>query len=192
PVRTGSGDTSLRAARLARGGVSIDVGGIAASEADDAARVAVEPHRTAVPQVQAGGVPAHVGHRPARANLIPTGARMRLCPLALAGLAGAVACARHPPPAPGPNVVTITATDYAFGGPDTIPAGLTTLRLVNQGKELHHASLVRLGDGKTIADFQAGLQAAMTQHTPPPPWIAFAGGPNAVTVGDTAWATQAL
>src|SRR5881392_3749457 len=116
---------------------------------------------------------------------------MRSC-LLVAGFVACAACARPAPRAAAPNVVTLTATDYAFAVPDTIPAGLTTLRLVNQGKELHHASLVRLGDGKTIADFRAGLDAAMKNHTPPPPWIAFAGGPNAVTVGDTAWATQAL
>jgi len=114
------------------------------------------------------------------------------CRLALASLAGAVACSRPAPRAAGPSVVTITATDYAFGVPDTIPAGLTTFRLVNQGKELHHASLVRLGDGKTVADFQAGLAAAMKSHTPPPSWMTFAGGPNAVTLGDTGVATQLL
>jgi hypothetical protein len=61
---------------------------------------------------------------------------------------------------------------------------------VNQGKELHHASLVRLGAEKTAADFQAGLAAAMQRHAPPPAWLAFVGGPNTVTVGDTATATQ--
>ena len=112
--------------------------------------------------------------------------------LALASLAIAAACSRPAPRAAGPNVVTITSTEYAFGMPDTIPAGLTTFRLVNQGKELHHASLVRLGDGKTAADFQAGLAAAMKSHAPPPSWMTFAGGPNAVTVGDTAIATGVL
>src|SRR5207249_11006022 len=109
--------------------------------------------------------------------------------LALASLAWAVGCSRPAPQATGPSVVTITATDYAFGMPDTIPAGLTTFRLVNQGKELHHASLVRLRDGKTVADFQAGLAAAMQSHAPPPSWITLAGGPNAVTLGDTGVAT---
>jgi hypothetical protein len=117
---------------------------------------------------------------------------MHIRGLALAGLAGAVACTRPAPRAPGPNVVTLTAIDYAFGVPDTIPAGLTTFRLVNQGKELHHASLVRLGDGKTVADFQAALQAAMKHHTPPPAWMGFAGGPNTVTSGDTGTTTQTL
>ena len=112
--------------------------------------------------------------------------------LALASLAWAVGCSRPAPQATGPSVVTITATDYAFGMPDTIPAGLTTFRLVNQGKELHHASLVRLGEGKSEADFQAGLAAAMKRHTPPPSWMTFPGGPNAVTLGDTGVATQML
>src|ERR1043166_9257816 len=112
--------------------------------------------------------------------------------LAVASLVAAAGCTRQAPRAAGPNVVTIIATEYAFAVPDTIPAGLTTFRLVNQGKELHHASLVRLGDGKTAADFQAGLVAAMKNHTPPPSWMGFAGGPSAVTLGDTAIATQVL
>jgi len=112
--------------------------------------------------------------------------------LALASLAWAVGCSRPAPQPTGPSVVTITATDYAFGMPDTIPAGLTTFRLVNQGKELHHASLVRLGEGKSAADFQAGLAAATTSHAPPPSWVTFAGGPNTVTPGDSGTATQTL
>src|SRR2546430_11893031 len=99
--------------------------------------------------------------------------------LALASTACAVACGRPAPRVAGPSLITITATDYAFGVPDTIPAGLTTFRLVNQGKELHHANLVRLGEGKTVADFQTGLAAAMTNHMPPPTFMGFAGGPNA-------------
>src|SRR5437016_14097066 len=112
--------------------------------------------------------------------------------LALASAACAVACGRLAPRAAGPSLITITATDYAFCVPDTLPAGLTTFRLVNQGKELQHANLVRLGEGKTVGDFHAGLAAAMKNHTPPPTWMGFAGGPNAVTLGDTGVATQML
>jgi uncharacterized cupredoxin-like copper-binding protein len=117
---------------------------------------------------------------------------MSICRLAVASLAWAVACSRPAPHVAGPSIVTITATDYAFGVPDSIPAGLTTFRLVNQGKELHHASLVRLRDGKTVADFQAGIAAAMKNHTPPPAWMGFAGGPNSLTPGDTGSTTQIL
>jgi uncharacterized cupredoxin-like copper-binding protein len=117
---------------------------------------------------------------------------MNIRRLALASLAWAVACSRPAPQSAGPSIVTIMATEYAFGMPDTIPAGLTTIRLVNQGKELHHASLVRLGNGKTLTDFQAALAAAMKNHTPPPAWMGFVGGPNALTPGDTGTATQTL
>jgi hypothetical protein len=113
---------------------------------------------------------------------------MRLCRLALAALAGAVACAGQRPPAAGPNVVTITATDYAFGGPDTIPAGLVTLRLVNAGKEPHQAGLVRVDSGKS----SAAVEAAMKAPGAPPAWTVFVGGPDVVLPGDTANATQPL
>src|SRR5437867_7933552 len=112
--------------------------------------------------------------------------------LALASLAWAVGCSRPARQGAGPSVVTITATDYAFGMAATIPAGLTTFRLVNQGKALRNDSLVRLGEGKSAADFQAGLAAAMKSHAPPPSWMTFPGGPNAVTLGDTGVATQML
>lgn len=34
-----------------------------------------------------------------------------------------------------PTTVTFTATDFAFTGPAQVPAGVVTIRLVNQGKE---------------------------------------------------------
>jgi len=117
-----------------------------------------------------------------------TAARRRTCRLALAGLVGTVACARHSPRAASPNVITITATDYAFGGPDTIPAGLATLRLVNAGKEPHQAGLVRVDSGKS----SAAVEAAMKAPGPPPEWVAFVGGPDVVLPGDTANSTQPL
>ena len=101
-------------------------------------------------------------------------------------LAGA--CARSTPT----PAITITATDYAFAAPETIPAGVVTLRLVNRGRELHHAVLVRLEAGKTAADFQAAAQAIMQQHAAPPEWISFAGGPNTVDPVDTAEVTETL
>lgn len=100
------------------------------------------------------------------------------------------ACAPKAPA--GPNVVTLTAAEFSFSGPDTIPAGLTTLRLVNAGKELHHAMLVRLGGGHTVAEFQAGMQAMMAHPGPAPDWVQFSGGPNATTPGDTANVTETL
>lgn len=90
--------------------------------------------------------------------------------------------------AAAPNVVTFTASDFAFEAPDTIPAGLTTIRLVNRGPELHHAQLIRFNEGKTLADFRQALQAG----GPPPAWVEEMGGPNPPAPGEESNATQDL
>lgn len=69
-------------------------------------------------------------------------------------LAACSSVKRSPPP--GPNVVTITATDYAFSAPDTIPAGLTTFRMSNQGRELHQA-VIAGASGRSFEEIQAAL-----------------------------------
>jgi len=89
------------------------------------------------------------------------------------------------------NEVTITATDYAFDAPAEIPAGLTTMRLVDNGKELHHATLIKLDQGKTFDDLMAGMKA-MKPGTPPPGWVIPAGGPNAVAPGEATALTMVL
>jgi hypothetical protein len=76
-----------------------------------------------------------------------------------------------------PAVVTITAKDFSYEAPDTISAGMVTLRLVNQGPELHHVQLLKLDDGHTIAELEAGLKAA-PPGSPPPPWVHDVAGPN--------------
>ena len=60
-----------------------------------------------------------------------------------------------PPPPPGPRVVYVTATDYRLALPDTLPAGATTFRVVNRGRELHHVLFVRLAGGHSAADLAA-------------------------------------
>jgi hypothetical protein len=79
-----------------------------------------------------------------------------------------------------PTAVVVTAKDYSFESPTSVPAGVLTIRLVNHGKELHQAQIVRLDEGKTVAD----LQKAMKQHGPLPSWIKFVGGPNGIAPGD--------
>jgi hypothetical protein len=78
-----------------------------------------------------------------------------------------------------PRVVTITARDYAFESPDTVAAGVTALRLLNRGTELHHIALFRLDGGHTMADFYAALKAG----GPPPSWVYAVGGPNSPVPG---------
>ncbi len=95
------------------------------------------------------------------------------------------------PAAAAANEVTITATDYAFDAPAEIPAGLTNFRLVDNGKELHHATLIKLEEGKTYADFMEGMKA-MKPGTPPPGWVVPAGGPNAVGPGGSSALTMVM
>jgi plastocyanin len=88
-------------------------------------------------------------------------------------------------PPPEPNVITFSAADYSYTGPDTIPAGVTTIRLLNTGKEPHHLFLVKLEEGKTAQD----LSAAMAPNAPWPTWAKEVGGPNAAEPGTTMAAT---
>jgi uncharacterized cupredoxin-like copper-binding protein len=87
-----------------------------------------------------------------------------------------------------PQLVHVKATDFKFDIPATIPAGAVTLHLMNEGKQMHQAMLMRLEDGKTVAD----LAQAMKANGPPPSWVKFQGGPNGVAPGGTAAATMVL
>jgi uncharacterized cupredoxin-like copper-binding protein len=87
------------------------------------------------------------------------------------------------------NVVTVTARDFTFDAPDTIQAGLTTFELINKGPELHHIWLVRLDQGKTLADLTAAMQQG--GHTFPS-WAVDVGGPQPATPGTNTNATVQL
>ena len=92
----------------------------------------------------------------------------------------------HPATLPG-NVVDIVAGDFYFRAPDTIPAGLTTLRLrVLQGG--HIAVLLRLDSGYTASDL---LRARREGHNRPA-WVHFIGGPGFPPPGATANTTLVL
>jgi uncharacterized cupredoxin-like copper-binding protein len=92
------------------------------------------------------------------------------------------------PEKPEPSIVTVTATDFAFDAPARIPAGATRFHLVNHGKELHQAQLIKLEDGKTLDD----LAVALKNPGPPPSWVKWVGGPNGVAPGQEANATAVL
>ena len=89
-----------------------------------------------------------------------------------------------------PPTVSVKTTDYGFEVPPQFRGGLVTLELDNStGKEAHEASLVRLEQGKTLAD----LQQAMRQGGgPPPSWVVNAGGPGPVMPGRKATYTANL
>jgi uncharacterized cupredoxin-like copper-binding protein len=114
-----------------------------------------------------------------------------LPPLALA-LVAALAATPTPPAAPEASApvrtLTITARDYAFDAPDTVMAGRTLVRLANRGPELHHAFLIRLEGGRTMADLVAALKAG----GPPPAWAHDVGGPNTPAPGGASAAVVTL
>lgn len=87
-----------------------------------------------------------------------------------------------------PNTVTIHAVDYAFKAPDSLPSGMTTFNLVNDGTMLHHMQVVRLDSGKTMSDVANSLK----HPGPLPVWMVLVGGPNAPDPGRTANATVNL
>lgn len=93
--------------------------------------------------------------------------------------------------AAAPNVVEVTATEFAFAAPATVPAGLTTVRLLSQGREMHHAQLVKLEEGHTAEELTQAI-AAGGAHGEIPSWAHFVGGPNAPAPNGTSEATMEL
>ena len=75
----------------------------------------------------------------------------------------------------GPNVVNVVAKEYQFEMPDTLPAGPTRFHFTDDGNQLHHMTLIKLEQGKTLVDF------TKLPPGPPPTWAVFMGGPNTPT-----------
>lgn len=88
-------------------------------------------------------------------------------------------------PAP---VFVVRAKDFSFVAPAEIKSGPTTFKLVNEGKELHHLTLVKLDSGKTMKDFSEAMQ----KPGPFPAWTSFVGGPNPAAPGKSVEATLTL
>ena len=124
--------------------------------------------------------------------------------ISLAAVAAVAACStKEAPPADtaaaapaaatstAPNVITLTASEYKFEAPDQIPAGLTTFKMNDSGEEIHHASLIKLDSGHTVAELVEGIKN-MKPGTHPPGWVIPAGGPNAVAPGTTSTLTMVM
>lgn len=80
---------------------------------------------------------------------------------------------------PGANVVTVVVRDYAYTMPDSIPAGLTTFVLRNEGTQGHHLQLYKIDGGRSLAD----VDAALTMNATAPAWMHATGGPNTPVPG---------
>jgi hypothetical protein len=75
-----------------------------------------------------------------------------------------------------------TLLDFSFTLPETIRAGKQTWKISDQGEQPHELILVKLAEGKTIAD----VQQWMHQPAGAPPFI-FAGGMQAIDAGESAY-----
>lgn len=121
----------------------------------------------------------------ARAAIVATATLLTACAPQDEQSAATIAAASAPAAA---TVVAFDATDFSYQGPTTIPAGLTTLRLNGQGREMHHLTVLRLVDGKTFADFEAAMRKGDLE----PRWAVPVGGPNPPAPGESAEVTQVL
>lgn len=111
-------------------------------------------------------------------------------PLLVGAAALAGACKKSAPPAQAAaTVVNVTATEFAFVAPDTVRAGLVTLRFKDQGQEPHQVVVMRIDSGKTIADLQA---MATDPNMRVPGWLAFPIGVSVIAPGDSGDATAVL
>ena len=72
------------------------------------------------------------------------------------------------------QVIDVRTRDFAFEAPDTVRAGLTTIRVANRGHELHHVQLLRLGGSHGFAEFEDSVAAGGGV----PEWAEPVGGPN--------------
>lgn len=109
---------------------------------------------------------------------MPFGRSRRPLPFLLAVGAYLLVVTLFPEPAgSAPPEVVIIAKEYAFNGPDQITGGWKTIRLKNQGRDVHHVQFLRLPGGKTEKDFKQALAADATRL---PPWVIRYGGVNSV------------
>lgn len=91
-----------------------------------------------------------------------------------------------------PNVVSLSAAEYAIQAPDTLAAGWTTLRLANHGQEVHYGHMVRLDSGRTVQELVDAYAEAIRTSGPRPKWVKRFGGPGGAAPGQTSTVTQYL
>lgn len=112
----------------------------------------------------------------------------RVGPIALVAAAAGVllsgACGGRPAAPPTIPLVRIEARDFAFSLPDTVPAGLVRLRLVDLGTQPHQAILTRLDPGESAQAHVASVEQ-FQRGGAFPGWSDDPGGPGVVSAGDS-------
>jgi hypothetical protein len=65
-----------------------------------------------------------------------------------------------------PQYIRVVARDYVYDAPSTVPSGIATIHLLNQGTDIHHVTVQELPSGKTVKDFFDAIRATGI----PPAW----------------------
>jgi hypothetical protein len=73
--------------------------------------------------------------------------------------------------------IVIRTTDHKFAAPATVRAGFTTIEIVNDGADFHHAQMARLNPGVTTAQALAALRKGLEAFVP---LVTLVGGPGLV------------
>ena len=88
-----------------------------------------------------------------------------------------------------PQELVVRTRDFVFADvPDTVQSGITTIRLLNEGPDMHHVQLMRIEEGHTFEE----LMTAMSSSGAPPAWVTDVGGPNTPVPGGESAATLDL
>ncbi|MDQ2765641.1 MAG: hypothetical protein M3Y30_00675 [Gemmatimonadota bacterium] len=104
----------------------------------------------------------------------------------LAGVPGAISGPSSS--APSSRTLVVTSYEYTFQAPDSLAAGVVTVRLVNRGRIGHQLSFARLDDSASLARVMQSLVADKA-HTVGVHW---SGGVESVVAGESAETTMAL
>jgi hypothetical protein len=112
---------------------------------------------------------------------VPHLAKGMLRPLKVTAASGAVAAA----PA---TVASVSMVDFAYTMPKLLPAGRSTLRVVNDGTQWHEIAIVRLAPGKTLDDVKRFWSAPPAGQPP----FELAGGMQGLEPGGAGYMTLDL
>lgn len=85
--------------------------------------------------------------------------------------------------------VAVTLKEYSFEMPTELKAGSHTFKVSNQGTQPHEILLLKLAEGKTMADVQAALSNPESGGPPPGDMV---GGALAIGPGLRSWTTLEL
>jgi len=91
-----------------------------------------------------------------------------------------------------PPVITVSVSETAYEAPDTLYAGVLTIRLENATATTHMAHLVKLDDGHSVSELVEAYGEAVRTFGPRPEWMTRYGGPMADPYTTSASVTQDL